>query len=78
MFFLLGTAIASILAFPVCLSRACKSVDGQFVHAGPGDGVRDDSLRVQPESHYPRRALFGFAFTVNFLGAIAPLNPMRL
>ncbi len=72
--FFWGTLVASILAFPF-VYLVLQKVDGQFVMLALALGMV--MIPGATMSALPKTNLFGFAFTVNFLAAVAPLNPMN-
>jgi uncharacterized membrane protein YccC len=71
--FFWGTLAASIVAFPF-VYVILQKVDGQFVLLALALGLV--MIPGAAMSALPKTNLFGFAFTVNFLAAVAPLNPM--
>jgi len=73
MLFFWGTAAGACLAFPF-IYVALQRVDGQFVMLALAFGCVMIPGAVM--AALPRTNLFGFAFAVNFLAAVAPTNPM--
>lgn len=74
MSFFWGTLMGSILAFPF-IYAVLRTVDGQFVLLALAFGLV--MIPGATISALPRTNMIGFAFTVNFLAAVAPLNPMN-
>jgi len=72
--FFWGTFVGSIIAFPF-IYGIMQKVDGMFVPLALALGlVMIPSAML---SALPKTNIFGFAFTVNFFAAVAPLNPMN-
>jgi uncharacterized membrane protein YccC len=71
--FFWGTFIGSIIALPF-IYGVMQKVDGQFVPLALALGVVMIPSAVL--SALPKTNLLGFALTVNFFAAVAPLNPM--
>jgi len=72
--FFWGTLVGSFCAFGFVYGYMQK-VDGQFVLLALGLGIV--MIPGSLMSALPKTNLFGFAFNVNFLAAVAPLNPMN-
>jgi len=71
--FFWGTFVGSLIAFPFVYG-VLQKVDGQFVPLALALGMV--MIPSATLSALPKTNLFGFALTVNFFAAVAPLNPM--